>query len=66
MAYVIVVPDNHIPLIGIWIVVIIIIAVIGLLNQHPPESLHQAFTTDNSKLQYITIGGSSTTKVSTN
>lgn len=53
------------PLLGVWILVIIIIAVIGALHQSPPERPYQSFHEDNHKIQYITIGGSTTTKVST-
>nr|UHS72266.1 MAG: hypothetical protein 3 [Betanecrovirus sp.] len=62
----IVLKEDPFPLLGVWILVIIIIAVIGLLNQSPPERPYQSFNEDNSKIQYITIGGATTTKVSTN
>nr|UOF93436.1 ORF4 [Tobacco necrosis virus D] len=65
MAYIIVQQRDPFPLLGVWIIVIIIVAVIGLLNQSPPERSYQTFKEDNSKIQYITIGGSTTTKVST-
>nr|P27212.1 RecName: Full=Uncharacterized protein p6 [Tobacco necrosis virus D]UOF92978.1 ORF4 [Tobacco necrosis virus D]BAA00789.1 7K protein [Tobacco necrosis virus D] len=65
MAYIIVHQRDPFPLLGVWIIVIIIVAVIGLLNQSPPERPYQTFKEDNSKIQYITIGGSTTTKVST-
>lgn len=66
MGYIIVQQKDPFPLLGWWILVIIIVAVIGLLNQSPPERPYQSFNEDNSKIQYITIGGASTTKVSTN
>nr|ASA69345.1 p7b [Tobacco necrosis virus D]QYA72315.1 ORF4 [Tobacco necrosis virus D] len=66
MKYIIVQQNDPFPLLGVWIIVIIIIAVIGLLNQSPPERPYQTFKEDNSKIQYITIGGATTTKVSTN
>jgi len=65
MAYIIVHQRDPFPLLGVWIIVIIIVAVIGLLNQSPPERPYQSFNEDNSKIQYITIGGATTTKVST-
>nr|ACT31463.1 p7b [Tobacco necrosis virus D] len=65
MAYIIVHQRDPFPLLGAWIIVIIIVAVIGLLNQSSPERPYQTFKEDNSKIQYITIGGSTTTKVST-
>jgi len=65
MAYIIVHQRDPFPLLGVWIIVIIIVAVIGLLNQSPPERPYQSFNEDNSKIQYITIGGETTTKVST-
>lgn len=52
------------PILGVWIIVIIIIAVIGLLVQSPPERPYHSFTSDQSKVQYITIGGESKTKYS--
>lgn len=66
MKYIVVQNSDPFPLLGVWIIVIIIIAVIGLLNQSPPERPYQTFKEDNSKIQYITIGGATTTKVSTN
>lgn len=65
MRYIIVQQNDSFPLLGVWIIVIIIIAVIGLLNQSPPERPYQSFNEDHSKIQYITIGGATTTKVST-
>jgi len=56
---------DPIPLLMVWIIVIVLIAVIGALRQSPPERPYQSFTEDHSKIQYITIGGASTTKVST-
>jgi len=66
MRYIIVKQDDSFPLLGIWIIVIILVAVIGLLSQDPPERFNQSFKEDNSTIQYITIGGATTTKVSTN
>ncbi len=54
------------PLLGLWIIVIIIVAVIGLLSQEPPERPYHSFHHQQLKTQYITIGGASTTKVSEN
>nr|UHS72163.1 MAG: hypothetical protein 4 [Betanecrovirus sp.] len=65
MGYIVVRQDDQVPLLGIWIITIIIIAVVGMLYQSPPERPYQSFNEDNSKIQYITIGGSTTTKVST-
>lgn len=56
--------NDPFPLLGVWIIVIIIIAVVGALHQSPPERPYQSFKEDNSKIQYITIGGATTTKVS--
>jgi hypothetical protein len=58
---------DPLPLIGMWIVVIIIIGIIGALSMNPPERHYQSFNEDNSKIQYITIGGApATTKHSQN
>lgn len=65
MGYIVIKQQDSFPLLGWWILVIILIAVIGALNQTPPERLNQSFKEDNSKIQYITIGGATTTKVST-
>jgi hypothetical protein len=50
------------PLLGVWILVIILVAVIGALQQTPPERPYQSFAETRLKTQYITIGGTSTTK----
>jgi len=50
----------------VWIVVITIIAVIGLLRESPPERPYQSFHENNQKVQYITIGGTSSTKKTDN
>jgi hypothetical protein len=50
-------PQQHFPLLGWWVLIIVLIAVIGALSKDPPESLNQTFTHDHSKVQYITIGG---------
>jgi hypothetical protein len=65
MGRVFIVQESDVSLLAIWIVVIVIVAVIGALSQTPPESLHQVIKYDSSKLQYITIGGSTTTTVTT-
>jgi len=54
--------DNPIPLLAVWIFVIVLIACIGMLSQHPPEYPNQVFGANNSthKVQYITIGGGQT------
>ncbi len=57
--------DTQYPLLGWWILVIVLIAVLGALAQPPPESFNQTLNHDNSKIQYITIGGATQTKVST-
>lgn len=53
-------------LIGIFALIILLVAVIGALLQSPPERLNQSFSFDSSKVQHIVIGGTSSTKVSTN
>lgn len=58
--------DDHFPLIGLWIIVIILVAVIGALSQTPPERTDHSSYANNSKVQYITIGGASQTKTSDN
>nr|UHS72069.1 MAG: hypothetical protein 3 [Betanecrovirus sp.]UHS72391.1 MAG: hypothetical protein 3 [Betanecrovirus sp.] len=58
---------SGLPLLGWWIITIVLIAVIGALSMPPPESLNQVFTHDHSKIQYITIGGATQApKYSTN
>lgn len=64
MATIYYVQQDRSELLFIWIIVIIIIAVIGALLQTPPESTYQVFSNDSSKIQYITIGGATTTTVS--
>nr|UHS72214.1 MAG: hypothetical protein 3 [Tombusviridae sp.] len=54
------------PLLVFWICVIVLVAVIGALSQTPPETFHQSFNYDSSKLQYIKIGGETKTVVNTN
>jgi len=56
-------PDPF-PLLGVWIIVIVLVAAIGALTQSPPERPNQSFNENNQKVQYITIGGTSTTKTS--
>jgi hypothetical protein len=58
--------DDSMPLLSVWIIVIVIVAVIGLLAQTPPERTHQSFVDNNSKTQYITIGGESKTTITPN
>ncbi len=58
-------PDPF-PLLGVWIVVIVLVAVIGALTQSPPERPNQSFNENNQKVQYITIGGTSSSKTSPN
>nr|WOC94072.1 hypothetical protein 4 [Gorica betanecrovirus 1] len=53
--------SNPLPILGVWIIVIVIVGVIGALIRDPPETIHQSFRHDHSKLQYISIGGGSTT-----
>lgn len=53
------------PLLGVWIIVIVLIAAIGALTQSPPERPNHSFNENNQKVQYITIGGTSTTKTTT-
>lgn len=53
------------PLLGVWIIVIVLVAAIGALTQSPPERPNHSFNENNQKVQYITIGGTSTTKTST-
>jgi len=55
---------NPLPLLGVWILVILLVAVIGALTQSPPERPHHSFNENNQKVQYITIGGASQTKTS--
>ncbi len=50
---------------GVLILVIVLVAVIGYISQPPPETTRIYYTNDASKLQYIQIGGSTTTKVTT-
>jgi len=52
------------PLLMVWIIVIVLVAVIGALMQSPPERPYHSFKHDESKIQYITIGGASQTKTS--
>lgn len=52
---------DPIPLLMMWIIVIVIVAVVGTLSISPPERSYQSFNEDNSKIQYITIGGGPTT-----
>jgi len=58
-------PDPF-PLLGVWIIVVVLVAVIGALIQSPPERPYQSFNENNQKVQYITIGGASQTKTSPN
>jgi hypothetical protein len=53
-------------LLGVWIFIIVLIALIGALMRKPPETLYQRFDYDSSKVQYITIGGATNQNVSTN
>lgn len=55
---------NPLPLLGVWIIVIVLVAAIGALTQSPPERPNQSFNENNQKVQYITIGGTSTSKTS--
>jgi hypothetical protein len=55
---------DHTPLLVVWIIVIVLIAVIGLLIKDPPERINHSFNENNQKTQYITIGGTSQTKTS--
>lgn len=57
--------DSHFPLLGWWIISIVLVAVIGALSREPPETLNQSFKYDSSKVQYITIGGSTNQTVTT-
>nr|UHS72103.1 MAG: hypothetical protein 4 [Betanecrovirus sp.] len=66
MKYILVREEEQVNLLGIWILVIIIVAVIGLLSKEPPERINHSFHHQQLKTQYITIGGTSTTKVSEN
>lgn len=52
------------PLLGVWIIVIVLVAAIGALTQSPPERPNHSFNENNQKVQYITIGGTSTSKTS--
>jgi len=52
---------DPVPLLFMWIIVILLIAVIGALSSNPPERINQSFKEDHSKIQYITIGGGQTT-----
>lgn len=56
-------PDPF-PLLGMWIIVIVLVAAIGALTQNPPERPNHSFNENNQKVQYITIGGASTSKTS--
>jgi Mn2+/Fe2+ NRAMP family transporter len=55
---------DHLPLLLVWVIVIVIIAVVGLLSKDPPERINHSFHENNQKTQYITIGGASQTKTS--
>nr|CBA34976.1 7K protein B, p7b [Beet black scorch virus]CBA34990.1 7K protein B, p7b [Beet black scorch virus] len=50
----------------VWAFVVAIVCIIGLLSYTPPERLNHSYHENNQKTQYITIGGASTSKVSTN
>nr|ABO18580.1 p7b [Beet black scorch virus] len=50
----------------VWALVVAIVCIIGLLSYTPPERLNHSYHENNQKTQYITIGGASTSKVSTN
>lgn len=50
------------PLLGVWILVILLVAVLGALFQSPPERPYHTFNENNQKVQYITIGGASQEK----
>jgi len=58
--------QDPLPLLAVWILVVIIVAVVGALSQTPPERPYQSFICDSSKVQYITIGGESKTTISPN
>lgn len=58
--------SDPMPLLGVWIIVIVLVAVIGALMQRPPERSDQSIHENNSKVQYITIGGGSQQKSSEN
>ncbi|CAA64250.1 hypothetical protein [Leek white stripe virus] len=53
---VIVVRESSFPLLAVWIIVIVLVAVIGALLQTPPETINQVFNEDHHKTQYINIG----------
>jgi hypothetical protein len=57
---------SPLPLLMVWIVVIILVAAIGALTQNPPERPNQSFNENNQKVQYITIGGASSSKTTNN
>lgn len=57
MAKIVYIHETTFPLLGWWIIIIVLIAVLGALAQSPPESLNQTFRHDHSKIQYINIGG---------
>lgn len=57
-------PSDPFPLLAVWIIVIVLIAVIGALIQTPPDRLDQSYHANNQKVQYITIGGGTQTKTS--
>lgn len=67
MRYIVIKQEQSLSDLGVFIIVIVLIAVIGALRQSPPERPYQSFHTDNHKIQYIRIGtGDTTTKVSEN
>lgn len=57
---------SQLSLLGCWILVIILVAVIGALSKSPPERINHSFNENNQKVQYITIGGASQTKTHPN
>lgn len=64
--YIAVQDSSEVSLLFVWILIIVLVAVIGALMQRPPERSDQSIHENNSKVQYITIGGGSQTKSSIN
>jgi len=58
--------DSPFPLLGVWIIVILIVYVVGALSQSPVVSSNHSYNENNQKVQYITIGGTSQSKTTDN
>lgn len=58
--------DSPFPLLGVWIIVILIVYVVGALSQNPAVSSNHSYNENNQKVQYITIGGTSQSKTTDN